>query len=207
MACHTMSLDRFTIPNAYGANRAIQNFVAHDASDAEEERVFSMMLLRFLMTEYAKRGWTMELRIIGDGAWEHLFRYAQRDRGWEWPRTVLSCTAFRYMEQAYQLYAELATEQAVSLGGVVAPDGWEMTSLMDGIRALAAGSPLGMYPGLRTQLGGVGCLWQHERFRRALCQLVVGWQTEGGCSVGKTETSQLLERVCFSNAYRMTDPR
>ena len=207
MALHTMSLDGFSVPNAYGANHAIQGFAAHGASDAEGERTFGMMLLRFLMTEYERRGWTMELRLRGGGAWEHLLRYAQKDRGWQWPRTVLSCTSFRHREQTNRIYAQLAAEQSVGLGGVVTSDHWEMDSVTEEIRAWAAYSPLGMYPGLRTHLGGVGCLWQHQRFRLSLCKLVAQWHRERELSWGENGSLELLERVCFSNAYRMTDPK
>ena len=129
-----------------------------------------------------------------------LFDYAVRDRGWTWPTLILSSCSARDDAWVGALCDQWRAELAVVDGGTVDVSAWDAASQLDLLRRYAARTALGCHPGLRTHMGGCGFLWEHERFRRALCYLLESWNKGGD-----RESKLLLEQVCVGNFARLTE--
>ena len=200
LARHTVCLDAFARPHVYGADQALKKMAAGVALDADAKRALDMQLLRFLMQEYARRGWTVELCVTDDTAMDEWLDFAKRDRGWIIPEMILSAASMRDAERMAARCHALREVATVTDGGVVSRDMWSVTSLKDMLRSYAARTALDAYPGLRTHLGGCGGLWQHVQFRRAVCELMAEWRREGVSG----QEQALLARICFENACRLT---
>ena len=204
-AYHSLGVDAFERPHVYGADRAVRAVASGSGTDTDTMRVFSIQLLRFLMNEYARRGWTVELCVADSAVAEELFSYAKRDRGWVWSELILSSATLREDARVGVLCSRLLTEiPGLKDGGAELSEAWDAATLTDLFYAYAARTAPGGYPGLRSSMDGIGSVWQQEQLRWALCRVAARWLDGADGATQEADIVAFLERVCFQNAIKWT---
>ncbi|MBR6915449.1 MAG: glucuronate isomerase [Clostridia bacterium] len=196
-----------------------------ELTDAEENAyVYDMMI--FLASEYARRGWCMQLhvgalrnvnstafgRMGPDSGYDciddtrlarPLARFADElDASGALPKTVL------YSLNPGDLYI-LGTlmgcfQKGPSRSRIQLGAAWWFNDHRDGIeahlKALADLGVLGTFVGMLTDSRSFASYPRHEYFRRILCDLIGGWVERGEYPDDEETLGAIISGICYGNA-------
>ncbi len=182
--------------------------------------------LVFLGSEYAKRGWTMQLHI---GAMRNnnskMFEKLGADTGFDsvndfeiakgisklldalnskdmLPKTILYCLN---PKDNYVLGTMLGNFQSGPVKGKLQfGSGWWFNDNKDGmeqqLKALANLGTLGTFVGMLTDSRSFVSYPRHEYFRRILCNLIGKWVEDGEYPKDFDALSKIIKGICYENA-------
>ncbi len=233
MGCRTADhgLDEFPMfvkPNEYAANKAMEAALASDGKDVTAEMlcVLKCEMLRFLASEYAKRGWVMQLHM---GVYRNpnakMFKKLGPDTGFDiigytnvtaiiellnsmeeidgLPRTILysidpTCdAAIGSMIGAFQTGAD-------GYPKVMQGSAWWFNDNIDGMKAqmkqLANLSSFGKFNGMLTDSRSFTSYPRHEYFRRIMCNLIGEWVEDGLYPFDPEALATIVADICYNNA-------
>ncbi len=229
MADHGLDHTWFSaIPDIEGAELFLSVLEKEPLSDAEIHGLRSV-LLAFLASEYARRGWIMQLH-IGAERWtsSRLRRICGPAGGYACIGSSLDvtplCWLLDYLDDVDALPRTILFplnpsdyEMLASVTGSFSQDGvagkvqlgpaWWYNDHFDGMRrqlkAAASYSLLGRFIGMTTDSRSFLSAVRHDYFRRLFCDLVGGWVTEGSLPDDDGLLGPLVTDVCYANAHRL----
>lgn len=191
-----------------------------------EENAYMYDLLLFLASEYARRGWCMQLHV---GAMRNVnsaaFGRMGPDSGYDCiADTRLARPLARFMDELdasdalpktilYSLDPNdlyiLGTlmgcfEKGPSRSRVQLGSAWWFNDHRDGInthlKALANLGVLGTFVGMLTDSRSFVSYPRHEYFRRILCDLIGGWVERGEYPDDEETLGAIVSGICYGNA-------
>ena len=216
------------VPEQTGASAAaaFDKAMAGGVLTRDEESAYAFDLLTFLASEYARRGWCMQLHV---GAMRNVNTAAYRrfgaDSGFDsiggaplagplarfldaldgagaLPKTVL------FSLDPNDLYTLASLAGCFQRGPVrslvqLGPPWW-FNDHKDGIRAhlkaLSSLGVLGTFVGMLTDSRSFVSYTRHEYFRRILCDLLGGWVERGEYPDDEETLGAIVSGICYGNA-------
>ena len=195
----------------------------------EETLSLRSALLVFLIQEYARRDWVLQLHLGAERKTSsRLRRLCGSAGGYACIGNSLDviplCNLLDYMEKQDALPRTILYplnptdfEKLASLTGSFAEDGtpgkiqlgpaWWYNDHCGGIRrqlkAVAAYSLLGSFVGMTTDSRSLLSTVRHDYFRRLLCDLIGGWVTDGILPDDDAILGPIIRAICYENANRM----
>ncbi|EHD21865.1 MULTISPECIES: glucuronate isomerase [Brenneria] len=189
---------------------------------------FSTAVLVWLGTEYARRGWVMQLHIgairnnstrmfrllgpdsgfdsIGDNniAWPLARLLDSMDSSDQLPKTILYCLNPRDNEVLATMAGNF--QGAGIAGKIQFGSGWWFNDQRDGmLRQLEQLSQIGLlsqFVGMLTDSRSFLSYTRHEYFRRILCNLLGQWVQDGIAPDDRQWLGQMVQDICYRNAER-----
>ena len=232
MGCRTADhgLDEYGMyvkPNEYACSKAIETALASDGKDvtAEQLCVLKSEMLRFLASEYSKRGWVMQLHMgVYRNSNTNMWKKLGPDTGWDvigytnvpaiielldsmemiggLPRTILysidpTCdAAIGTVIGAFQTAGD-------GYPKVMQGSAWWFSDTMDGMKnqmkQLANLSAFGRFNGMLTDSRSFTSYPRHEYFRRILCNLIGEWVEDGLYPFEPEALATLVCDICYNN--------
>lgn len=226
-ADHGIEIMRYSsVPSEKSLDAMLNRRLNNESLTEQEVDQFSTAVQVWLGTQYAKRGWVMQLHI---GAQRNnstrMFKLVGADSGFdsigdrpfalqlasllnamdisnELPKTILYCLNPRDNEM-------LATMMGNFQGGGIAGkiqfgSGWWFNDQKDGMqRQLEQLSQLGLlsqFVGMLTDSRSFLSYTRHEYFRRILCNKIGQWVTDGEAPNDMAMLGKLVQDVAFNNA-------
>jgi len=191
-----------------------------------EEEIYKTAVLKLCGTEYAKRGWTMQLHI---GALRNnntkMFNKLGADTGFDsindlciadplsrflnslefennLPKTILYTLN---PKDDYVLATMLGNFQGSGIAGKIQfGSGWWFNDQRDGmVKQLKSLSNLGMlsrFVGMLTDSRSFISYPRHEYFRRILCNLIGEWVEKGEYPEDYEILGEIVKGICYNNA-------
>ena len=232
MGCRTADhgLDEYGMyvkPNDYACNKAIETALATDGKEVTSEQlcVLKSEMLRFLASEYNKRGWVMQLHMgVYRNSNTNMWKKLGPDTGWDvigytnvpaiielldsmemidgLPRTILysidpTCdAAIGTVIGAFQTAGD-------GYPKVMQGSAWWFSDTMDGMKnqmkQLANLSAFGKFNGMLTDSRSFTSYPRHEYFRRILCNLIGEWVEDGLYPFDPEALATLVCDICYNN--------
>ena len=232
MGCRTADhgLDEFPMfvkPNEYAADKALECALSSDGRDVTSEMlcVLKCEMLTFLASEYAKRGWVMQLHMgVYRNANPVMMKKLGPDTGFDTigytnvsgiiellglmenygglPRTILysidptANAAIGAMIGCFQTSED-------GYPKVMQGSAWWFNDTIDGMEAqmrqLANLSAFGKFNGMLTDSRSFTSYPRHEYFRRIMCNLVGEWVEEGLYPLEPEALATLICDICYNN--------
>lgn len=200
------------------------------AVTAEQAVKFQSALFKFFGSQYAKRGWAMQLHI---GALRNnntrMFNSLGADSGFDsiddgtiarplsslldaldkddqLPKTILYCLNPKDNEV---LGTMIGNFQGGIPGKIQFGSGWWFNDQKDGmIRQMTALSHLGLlsrFVGMVTDSRSFLSYTRHEYFRRVLCNIVGQWVEDGEAPNDMKLIGGMIQNICYNNAAKYFD--
>lgn len=226
--CGDYSMERMPFARATEAQVGVifkKALAGESVTEDETDRYLTELLL-WLASNFARRGWVMELHIgpvrarnsrmtglVGrDAGFDSMADYplmrglggfldALCEEG-KLPKTILfnlnpkDGTAFAALAATFQ---DETFPSKIQYGPA-----WWMNDHRDGIRAqfatLTQQGLIGSFIGMASDSRSYLAFARHEYFRRILCDLLGEWIERGEYPYGEKEQHRLLEGICFDNA-------
>ncbi len=215
------------IPYAEGdANAVFAKVMQGSVATAEEVQIYMTDLIRHCATEYAKRGWCLQIHV---GAIRNnntrMYRSLGPDTGFDSiAETAVAENLAKLMDSLeaeealpktilYSLNPKdnytLATlmgcfQQGPTRSKIQLGSGWWFNDQKDGMEAqlCALGNlgVLGAFVGMLTDSRSFVSYPRHEYFRRILCNLIGKWVEEGLYPNDEQMLRNIVEGICYRNA-------
>lgn len=212
------------------ASKAFDKALQGGKVSEDEAHAFRTRMFVFLASEYARRGWTMQLHI---GALRNVnnaaFKTIGVDSGFDvmndrpialelvtllnqmlnqigtLPRTILYSLNDK---DNYTLSAIAGSLQKSGAESFVSqgPAWWyhdQLVGMEEHMRTLAAVSPLAQFVGMTTDSRSLLSYTRHEYFRRLLCDMIGDWVERGEYPYNEDALGKIVRDVCFNNAMRL----
>ena len=215
------------VPYTEGDAEAVFNKVmAGGIPTTEEVHVYMTDLLVFFGTEFAKRGWCMQIHVgaIRDNN-KPMFRALGPDTGFDsiaetsigeplakllnaleeedlLPKTILYSLN---PKDNYVLGTLMGCfQKAPHCSKIQLGSGWWFNDQMDGmeqqLHALGSLGLLGGFVGMLTDSRSFISYPRHEYFRRILCNLIGGWVEDGMYPDDPEALEMIVRGICYNNA-------
>jgi glucuronate isomerase len=218
------------IPYAEATDNELEDIfgavLSGSAITANDSDKYKTALLRFLASEYAKRGWIMELHFgVLRNNNTHMFKLLGPDTGYD------SIGDFPCAENLVKLLDSMEINDALPktmlfpinpkdfypcatiIGSYMAPGNCSKTQLgtawwhndhIDGmtyqIKTLANVGVLGKFTGMLTDSRSFLSYPRHEYFRRIFCNIIGEWVENGEFYLDEADLGKLITDICYTNA-------
>lgn len=228
LADHALAGVPFEACTEEEADAVFKKALSRDLPCEKEENIYKTFMLGFFASEYAKRGWTMQLHI---GAMRNnnttMYKKLGPDTGFDsindlsvaeplsallnsfnekgnLPRTILYTLN---PKDNYVLAAMLGNFQGSEVPGKIQfGSGWWFNDQRDGMveqmKALANLGLLGRFVGMLTDSRSFLSYPRHEYFRRIMCNLIGGWVENGEYPDDFEALGDIVRGISYENAEK-----
>ncbi len=228
LADHALAGVPFEACTEEEADTVFKKALSGDLPCEKEENIYKTFMLGFFASEYAKRGWTMQLHI---GAMRNnnttMYKKLGPDTGFDsindlsiaeplsallnsfnekgnLPRTILYTLN---PKDNYVLAAMLGNFQGSEVPGKIQfGSGWWFNDQRDGMveqmKALANLGLLGRFVGMLTDSRSFLSYPRHEYFRRIMCNLIGGWVENGEYPDDFEALGDIVRGISYENAEK-----
>ncbi len=219
----------FALPTEKEADRIFEKHKSGKPLSPDELQALQSHILVFLGTEYAERGWTLQLHIGAQRYTSSRLRAVAGSAG-GYACIGSACdvaSLCRFLDALEQrnglpdmiLYTLNPADNAVlaTLTGSFAQDNkagkiqfgpaWWYNDFLDGIRqqltALSGYGLLSCFVGMTTDSRSVLSFSRHDYFRRILCNMIGAWAEKGLVPDDRPLLEQMVKDISYRNAERM----
>ena len=228
LADHALAGVPFEACTEEEADTVFKKALSGDLPCEKKENIYKTYMLGFFASEYAKRGWTMQLHI---GAMRNnnttMYKKLGPDTGFDsindlsiaeplsallnsfnekgnLPRTILYTLN---PKDNYVLAAMLGNFQGSEVPGKIQfGSGWWFNDQRDGMveqmKALANLGLLGRFVGMLTDSRSFLSYPRHEYFRRIMCNLIGGWVENGEYPDDFEALGDIVRGISYENAEK-----
>ncbi len=228
LADHALAGVPFEACTEEEADTVFKKALSGDLPCEKKENIYKTYMLGFFASEYAKRGWTMQLHI---GAMRNnnttMYKQLGPDTGFDsindlsiaeplsallnsfnekgnLPRTILYTLN---PKDNYVLATMLGNFQGSEVPGKIQfGSGWWFNDQRDGMveqmKALANLGLLGRFVGMLTDSRSFLSYPRHEYFRRIMCNLIGGWVENGEYPDDFEALGDIVRGISYENAEK-----
>ena len=225
-ADHALDDDFVFFPEDGKNGERFAKIVANNVLSLEDEKRLSSCLLVFLLGEYARRGWVLQLHI---GALRYTSTRLRKLAGaaggfagignslkvstltslldtveqgeWGLPKTMIFPLNPSYNAAVSVLSGSYSKDSVPGL--ITQGPAWWWCDHLQGMREMleytASFGTLGNFVGMTTDSRSFLSFVRHDYFRRVLCNWVTEKITSGEFPISKSDAKELIYKLCYTN--------